>query len=133
MLDKLECGIVLCGSEVKSLRAGKMSLEDAYGRVEKGEVWLMQCDIQEYSHANTMNHEPKRRRKLLMHRREIQKFAAKAYEKNFTLIPLKMYFKQGRAKVLMGLCKGKKTFDKRESIKERETKRDLARIMRRGK
>ncbi len=130
VLDHLECGIVLVGSEVKSLRAGRMSLDEAYGRVDKGEVWLMGCDIQEYTFANQLNHDPKRRRKLLMHRREIKKFAAQAYEKNLTLVPLKMYFKKGKAKVLMGICRGKKTYDKRESLKKKDMQRDIDRAMR---
>jgi len=129
VLDTLECGIQLVGSEVKSLRSGRMSLEDAYGRMDAGEVWLVGLDIQEYTFANVQNHDPKRRRKLLMHRREIKKFAARAYEKNLTLVPLKMYFKRGRAKVLLGICKGKKTYDKRETIKGRDVKRDLDRAM----
>ncbi len=131
MLDKLECGIVLVGSEVKSLREGHMSLDEAYGRVDKGEVWLINCDIQEYRNATVLNHVPKRPRKLLMHRREISKFADRAYEKNLTLVPLKMYFKQGRAKLLLGLCRGKKTYDKRESLKRKDMQRDMDRAMRR--
>jgi SsrA-binding protein len=130
--SKLECGIALVGSEVKSLRAGGLSMDEAYGRVERGEVWLMQCDIKEYAHtAQAWSHEPKRRRKLLLHRREIAKFASQAYEKNLTLVPLKMYFKEGRAKVLMGICKGKKTYDKRESLKKKDMQRDIDRAMRR--
>ena len=132
MLDTLECGIALVGSEVKSLRAGGLSMDEAYGRVERGEVWLMQCDIKEYANAANWGHEPKRRRKLLMHRREIAKFASQAYEKNLTLVPLKMYFKQGRAKVLLGICKGKKHYDKRETMKKRDMQRDIDRAMRRA-
>lgn len=131
MLEKLECGIVLTGSEVKSLRAGRMSLNEAYGRVERGEVWLMQCDIQEYTFDSQQTHDSRRRRKLLLHRREINKFASQAYEKNLTLVPLKMYFKKGCAKVLLGLCRGKKTYDKRQSLKEHDSKRDIDRAMRR--
>jgi SsrA-binding protein len=131
VLDTLECGIVLVGSEVKSLRDGRMSIDEAYGRVDRDEVWLVGLDIQEYRFANVENHEPRRRRKLLMHRREIRKFAAQAYEKNLTLVPLKMYFKRGRAKVLMGICRGKKQYDKRESMKKRDTQRDIDRAMRR--
>lgn len=130
VLEHLECGIVLVGSEVKSLRTGRMSLDEAYGRVDKGEVWLVGCDIQEYSFANQQNHEPKRRRKLLMHKREKLQFADRAYDKNLTLVPLKMYFKRGKAKVLMGLCRGKKTYDKRESIKKKEMQRDMDRALR---
>ncbi len=130
MLDHLECGIMLVGSEVKSLREGHMSLDEAYGRVDKGEVWLVNCDIQEYRNANDMNHEPKRRRKLLMHKREVAKFAMRAYEKNLTLVPLKMYFKRGRAKLLLGICQGKKNFDKRDSLKKKDMQRDIDRAMR---
>ncbi|MCO6046123.1 SsrA-binding protein SmpB [Aeoliella sp. ICT_H6.2] len=130
VLDTLECGIVLQGSEVKSLRQGRMSIDEAYGRVDRGEVWLMGLDIQEYSFANVQNHDPRRRRKLLMHRREIKKFAAQAYEKNLTLVPLRMYFTRGRAKVLMGICRGKKQYDKRESKKKRDVQRDIDRAMR---
>ena len=131
VLDTLECGIQLVGSEVKSLRAGQVSLEEAYGRVQRGEVWLVGCDIPEYRFANQLNHESRRRRKLLLHRREIAKFAASAYEKNLTLVPLKMYFKRGRAKVLLGICRGKKHFDKRESLKKKDMQRDIDRAMRR--
>lgn len=132
VLESLECGIMLVGSEVKSLRSGQISLEEAYGRMDRGEVWLVGCDIPEYKNANRLNHEPKRRRKLLLHRREIAKFAKQAYEKNFTLVPLKMYFKEGRAKVLLGVCRGKKMHDKRESIKRGDMQRDIDRAMRRG-
>jgi SsrA-binding protein len=131
VLDTLECGIVLVGSEVKSLRTGLLSLDEAYGRVDKDEVWLVGANIAEYPYSHALNHEPKRRRKLLMHRREMNKFAGQAFEKGLTLVPLKMYFKEGRAKVLLGICKGKQKHDKRESMKERETKRDIDRAMRR--
>ena len=131
VLDTLECGIALVGSEVKSLRNGQVSLEEAYGRVEGGEVWLVACDIPEYTFANALNHVPRRKRKLLLHRREVNKFAAQAYEKNLTLVPLKMYFKRGRAKVLLGICKGKKQYDKRESLKKKDMQRDIDRAMRR--
>ncbi|MCA9230468.1 MAG: SsrA-binding protein SmpB [Planctomycetales bacterium] len=132
VLDTLECGIVLTGSEVKSLRNGQISLEEAYGRVQQNEVWLVGCDIPEYNFAHQLNHIPKRRRKLLLHRREIRKFAAQAYEKNLTLVPLKMYFLRGRAKVLLGICRGKKQFDKRESMKKKDMQRDIDRATRRG-
>lgn len=130
VLDTLECGIVLVGSEVKSLRAGTLSLDEAYGRVEKGEVWLFGANINEYSYSHALNHVPKRPRKLLMHRREIKKFADQAFEKGLTLVPLKMYFKEGRAKVLLGICKGKQQHDKRETLKKREAQRDIGRAMR---
>jgi SsrA-binding protein len=129
VLDTLECGIALVGSEVKSMRQGHVSLDEAYARMEGGEVWLVGCDIPEYSYANVQNHEPRRRRKLLLHRREINKFAAQAYEKNLTLVPLKLYFKRGRAKVLLGICRGKKQYDKRETLKKRDTQRDIDRAL----
>ena len=131
MLDSLECGIALVGSEVKSLRSGGLSLDEAYGRVMDDEVWLVNANIAEYNFSHALNHEPKRRRKLLMHRREMRKFAGQAYEKGLTLVPLKMYFKEGRAKVLLGVCKGKQKQDKRDSIKDRDMKRDIDRAMRR--
>lgn len=131
VLDTLECGIVLVGSEVKSLRAGQLSLEEAYGRVEGGEVWLVGANIPEYSFSNALNHEPKRRRKLLLHRREVKKFAGQAFEKGLTLVPLRMYFKEGRAKLLLGICRGKQRHDKRDSMKLREMQRDIDRAMRR--
>ncbi len=131
VLDTLECGIVLVGSEVKSLRAGRMSLEEAYARVKNGEVWLVGCDIPEYVDANRLNHAPRRPRKLLLHRREIRRFAAQAYQKGLTLVPLKMYFKRGRAKVLLGVCRGKQKHDKREAMKNAEARRDIQRAVRR--
>jgi SsrA-binding protein len=131
VLDTLECGIVLAGSEVKSLRSGQLSLDEAYGRVEGDEVWLIGANISEYAYSHALNHQPKRRRKLLMHRREINKFAGQALEKGLTLVPLKVYFKEGRAKVLLGICRGKQRHDKRESIKRREQQRDIDRAMRR--
>ncbi len=132
MLDTLECGIVLVGSEVKSLRTGHLSLEEAYGRIKDGEVWLIGCEIPEYVQANRLNHVPKRPRKLLMHRREMKKFAARAKERGLTLIPLKMYFTEGRAKVLIGLCKGRQLHDKREVLKRKSAQRDIQRAMRRS-
>ncbi len=131
VLDTLECGIVLVGSEVKSLRKGTLSLDEAYARVKDNEVWLIGCDIAEYVQANQLNHNPRRARKLLMHRREIRKFAGKGVEKGLTLVPLKMYFKEGRAKVLLGVCRGKQLHDKRQTMKDRSVKRDIDRAMRR--
>lgn len=131
ILDTLECGIVLHGSEVKSLRNGHVSLEESYARVKGGEVWLVGCDIQEYFEAHRMNHDQRRQRKLLMHRIQIQKFANQAHEKGLSLVPLKIYFKGGRAKLLLGLGKGKKMHDKRESLKKADSKRDMQREMRR--
>ncbi len=131
ILDTLECGIMLVGSEVKSLRAGKASLEESYGRLRDGEVWLLGCDIQEYVEANRFNHEPKRPRKLLLHKQEIAKFAAPALQGGMTLVPLKLYFKAGKAKVLLGLCRGKQKQDKRESLRKNEARREMQQAMRR--
>jgi SsrA-binding protein len=131
VLDTLECGLALAGSEVKSLRAGHISLEEAYGRVREGEIWLIGCDIPEYPQASIWNHEPKRPRKMLIHRREMRKFANQAHEKGLTLVPLKLYFNErGVAKVLLGLCRGKQLHDKREAMKKADSQRDLARMMR---
>ena len=132
VLETLECGMALLGSEVKSLREGKLSLDESYGRVRDGELWLVGADIPEYKQATIWNHDPKRPRKLLIHRREMKKFAGKAREKGLTLVPLKVYFNaRGVAKVQMGLCKGKKLHDKRETLKKADMKRDIERAMRR--
>lgn len=131
ILETLECGLMLTGSEVKSLRDGKVSLNEAYGRVRGGEVWLMGCDIPEYAQATLWNHAPKRPRKLLMHKKQVEKFANKAKEKGLTLMPLRIYFNdRGIAKVEMGLGRGKKLHDKRESTKKADVQRDLARAKR---
>lgn len=131
ILDSLECGIVLLGSEVKSLRNGKLSLEESYARVKDGVVWLVGADIAEYPQATIWNHAPKRPRKLLMRSAEVRKFAGLAHEKGLTLVPLKVYFTQrGVAKVLLGLCRGKKMHDKREVLKQADAKRDIARALR---
>ena len=129
--ETFEAGLVLRGSEVKSLRQGKVSLAEAYGRVKGDEVWLVGCDIAEYVEANQFNHEPRRPRKLLLHRREIDRFAGRALQQGLTLVPLKMYFKRGRAKVLMGICEGRRRHDKREAMKKAEAQREMARQMRR--
>src|SRR3954451_9771327 len=108
VFDTLECGLVLTGTEVKSLRSGAGSLEEAYAKIQDGELWLIGCDIPEYAMGNYLNHKPKRPRKLLLHRREIDKFAGKATQRGFTLVPLRMYFKGGRAKVELAVASGKK-------------------------
>jgi SsrA-binding protein len=132
VLDTLEVGVALTGSEVKSLRERHISLDEAYARVRDGEVWLVNCDIPEYKQASLFNHAPKRPRKLLMHRSEIRKFANKAHENGLTLAPLRVYFNErGIVKVLLGLCKGKKLHDKRESLKKADSKREMARALRR--
>jgi len=127
--DRLECGIVLTGTEVKSLREASSSLEDAYAKLEKGEVWLIGSDIPEYSMGNRLNHKPKRPRKLLLHRREIAKFADKASQRGFTLVPLRMYFKDGRAKVEIGVARGKQLYDKRQDQKKSQAQREIRRAM----
>ncbi len=132
VLDSLECGIVLVGSEVKSLRAGKVSLAEAYARVRDGDAWLVGCDIAEYPQATLWNHEPKRPRKLLLHRQQIRKFASQAHEKGLTLVPLKLYFNsRGVAKILIGLCRGRKLHDKREKLRKEDQRRDIERALRR--
>lgn len=127
--DTLECGIVLTGTEVKSLREGAGGLEDAYAKIEDDEVWLIGSDIPEYSMGNRMNHKPKRARKLLLHRREIAKFAGKASQRGFTLVPLKMYFKDGRAKVELAVARGKQLFDKRQAAKKSDAQKEIRRAM----
>lgn len=133
ILETIEAGIVLTGTEVKSLRAGQASLEESYARVEGSEVWLIHCDIPEYAMGNRMNHVPQRKRKLLLHRREIAKFAQRGAERGLTLVPLRLYFHRGRAKVLLAMAKGKKLHDKRESLKERSARREMDRAMRAGR
>ncbi|MEQ9103769.1 MAG: SsrA-binding protein SmpB [Rhodothermales bacterium] len=126
--ESVEAGLVLRGTEVKSLRNGKANLVDGFCVVEHGEMYLMQCHIAPYDHGNIQNHEPLRPRKLLLHRREIERFAKAAQQKGYTIIPLSMYFKDGKAKVEIGLAKGKKLYDKRHDIAERDTKRRLERL-----
>ena len=129
VFDRLECGIALTGTEVKSLREGSASLEDAYAKIDGGEVWLLGSDIPEYAMGNRMNHKPKRPRKLLLHRREIVKFAGKASERGFTLVPLRLYFRRGRAKIELAIARGKQLHDKRESLKKADAKRDIRRAL----
>lgn len=127
--DRIECGIVLVGTEVKSLREGHASLDEAYAKIENGEVWLIGAEIPEYLFGNRMNHKPKRERKLLLHRSEINKFAGKASVKGFTLIPLAIYFSKGVAKVELAVGRGKQAHDKRQSLKTAEAKREIDRAM----
>ncbi|MBI3864448.1 MAG: SsrA-binding protein SmpB [Planctomycetia bacterium] len=127
ILDQLECGVVLKGSEVKSLRDGKVSLDEAYARIRDGELWLVGCDIAVYPQASLLNHEPKRARKLLIHRRELQKFAEQAGHRGLTLIPLSLYFTKGKVKVKIAIARGKKLHDKRESLKKSEAQREIQR------
>jgi SsrA-binding protein len=129
--DTTEAGIALVGTEVKSLRFGEGSIAESYAEVKNGEVWLINSNVPEFSHGNRFNHEPKRPRKLLLHEREIARFTGAVERKGMTLVPLSVYFNsRGRAKVELALCKGKNTADKRATIKERDWKRDQARIMR---
>lgn len=131
--ETLEAGLVLTGSEVKSLRAGKAQLKDSYARVRNGEVWLLQSHISEYAPAARFGHDPLRPRKLLLHKREIARLAGKVREKGFTLVPLRMYFKNGRAKVELGLARGKKLYDKRAALRERDAQREIERSWRGGR
>ncbi|MSQ93804.1 MAG: SsrA-binding protein SmpB [Gemmataceae bacterium] len=129
IFDTLECGLVLTGTEVKSLREHTASLEEAYAKINAGEVWLIGSDIPEYVMGNKLNHKPKRPRKLLMHKREIEKFAGKASQLGYTLIPLRLYFKEGRAKVEIAVARGKKQYDKREVKKKAEAAREIRKAM----
>jgi SsrA-binding protein len=132
--DTFEAGLVLTGTEVKSLREGRASLIDGYAAVDNGEVWLHNVHIPQYTQGTWTNHEPRRSRKLLLHREQIRKLNSKTQETGLTIVPLSMYFKDGYAKVEIGVARGKKTYDKRHSIAEREAKRDAARAMaRRGR
>jgi len=124
ILDTFEAGIVLGGTEVKGIREGKANLRDSYARVESGEVWLYNVHINPYSHRGYADHDPKRKRKLLLHRAEIRKLIGKTVERGLTLVPTRMYFKNGRVKVAIALAKGKQLHDKRETIKRRETDRE---------
>jgi SsrA-binding protein len=126
--ETVEAGIALTGTEVKSIRAGHVNLRGAYARIKGDEVWLEGAHIAEYEQGTYMNHDPLRTRKLLLHRREIERLEMRVNAKGLTLVPLKLYFKGNRAKVELGLCRGKKLYDKRETIKERETQRELARV-----
>ncbi len=130
LLDKLECGLVLQGTEVKALRDGSAQIKDAYAQVRDGELWLHNVHIPPYGPAARENHEPERPRKLLAHRREIERLVDKQHERGLTIVPLRIYFKGPHAKVEIALAKGKDRFDKREAIKERETKRDMQRALR---
>jgi SsrA-binding protein len=132
VLDTIEAGIVLAGTEVKSLRNGKASLAESFATIENGEVWVRQMHIPPYEQGNRANHEPVRARKLLLHRLEIQKLHRSVAQKGNTLVPLKLYFVRGRAKLLLGICKGKKTHDKRDAIADRDAKREISRAKRRG-
>ncbi len=127
--DTFEAGLALVGSEIKSIRAGRVSLQDGYVSFEQGEAWLVNVHIAPYDPASRQNHDPKRRRKLLLHRREIDRLAGKVQEKGFTVIPTRLYLKDGRAKVEIGLAKGKRLYDKREAIAKRDSQRQVDRAL----
>jgi SsrA-binding protein len=127
--ETFEVGIALLGSEVKSLRNGKAALTDAYGKFRGGELFLLDAHISPYAQSNRDNHDPLRERKLLLHKREIKKLTGKVTERGFSLIPLKLYFKNGKVKVELALARGKKAFDKREAIKKKDQRRELERLM----
>lgn len=129
MLDQYEAGIELKGTEVKSLRGGKITLKDSYIDIRDGQLYMVNTHIPPYEHGNVFNHDPERERRLLMHKREIIRLAAKVAEKGYTLIPLRVYFKNGRVKVEVGVCKGKHYADKRSTIIEREAKIEMERAM----
>ncbi len=124
LLESFEAGVVLLGTEVKAIREGRVNLRDSFARVEDGEIYLYNVNISSYSHRGYADHEPLRRRKLLLHKDEIRKLSGKTIERGMTLVPVRMYFKKGRVKVAVSLAKGKKDYDKRETIKKRETDRE---------
>jgi SsrA-binding protein len=124
ILETWEAGVVLLGTEVKAIREGRVNLRDSYARADRGEVWLLNVHISPYSHTGYAHHEEKRQRKLLLHQHEIRKIIGRVAEKGLTIVPLEMYFKKGRVKVLVGLAKGKQAHDKRETIRRREVDRE---------
>ena len=129
ILDTFEAGIALEGAEVKSLRAGKANLRDSFARIDGGEVWLYNMHISPYEKGNRYNHDPKRTRKLLLHKSEIRRLIGKVQERGFTLVPLKLYFRNGKAKLELALARGKKMHDKRRDIAERDARREIDRIL----
>lgn len=129
ILETHECGIALTGTEVKSIREGRCNLKDSYAQIRNGEAWLLNAHISPYSHGNRENHEPTRARKLLLHKREIERLIGKAQEKGLTLVPTKMYLKNERVKLELAIAKGKKLFDKRETEKRREADREARAMM----
>ncbi len=133
VLETFEAGIVLTGTEVKSIREGRINLKDSYAKIKKGEVFLIECHISPYPHGGRFNHEPTRERKLLLKKREIKRLLGKVKEKGLTLVPLKVYLKNGLVKVELGLCKGKSAHDKRATLKERAIKREINEAMKKYK
>ncbi|HNR31005.1 MAG TPA: SsrA-binding protein SmpB [Candidatus Hydrogenedentes bacterium] len=134
ILDKIEAGVSLTGTEVKSLRVtGGITLKDSYADIEGGELYLLNAHINPYEQGNLFNHDPERPRKLLLHKREIIRLAQRVEEKGFTLVPLRVYFKRGRVKIEIGVCRGKHVFDKREDIKKRESDREIDRALKQAR
>ncbi len=130
VIDRMEAGIALLGTEVKSLRAGRVALADSFARFRSGELFLLNCHISPYEQAHRFNHEPMRPRKLLLRKREIKRLKTKVEERGHTLVPLSIYFVRGLAKVELGLCQGKQTHDRREDMKKRDADRELRRLNR---
>jgi len=127
--ETIEAGLVLSGTEIKSIRAGKVNIRDAYARPDNNEMWLLNSHVSHYDKGNRFNHEPMRPRKLLLHKRQIRQLTSKVMEKGLTLVPLKLYIKDGVAKIELGLAKGKKLYDKRQSITKRDSDRQMARSL----
>jgi SsrA-binding protein len=127
--DTFEAGLVLMGSEIKSIRAGRVSLQEGFVLFEDGEAWLVNVHIAQYDPASRQNHEPKRRRKLLLHRREIERLQSRVQEKGYTVVPTRLYLKEGRAKIEIALARGKKLYDKRQALAERDSKRQVERAL----
>ncbi len=127
--ETFEAGLVLTGTEIKSVRAGKVNISNAYARIEKGEAWLIGADIAPFEQGNRYNHEPKRTRKLLLHRRQIDELLGRAQQKGQTIVPLRLYLNRGKAKVELGLARGKQQHDRRRDIAERDARRDVARAL----
>ena len=133
VLESQEVGMVLTGTEIKSIREGRVNLRDAYARIENGEAWLLGVHISPYAQGNRNNHEPTRRRKLLLHRKQIVELAAQTAQRGFSLVPLKLYLKDGRAKIELGVVRGKRQYDKRETIAQREADREMERAIRQAR
>ena len=127
--DTIEAGLVLTGTEIKSIRAGRVNLQDSYAQIRDGEVWLIGAHIAPYAHGNRETHEPRRERKLLLHRREINRLSSRVIERGWTLVPLRLYLRDGRAKVELGLAKGKRQYDKRQDIARRDYDREMRRAV----
>ena len=129
ILERFEAGIALLGTEVKSIREGRINLKESFARIKNGEVFLMQCHVSPYTHGSINNHDPVRPRKLLLHKREIKKLIGRVQEKGLTLVPLSVYLKNGKVKIEIGLCRGRKTVDKRAIQQERDQKREIEKIL----